>query len=300
MRSRQPGKITDRLWHLGREESCVYLLEGSASSAIISAGMNYILPELTAQFKSFGINENKIAHLIILHAHFDHVGIVPYIQRHYPAIKIYASARGWEILAEPRAIEVINKFSRLVMKRIDGAEEKIAGMDWEWHEGIKGVTVRDGDKIDLGDRQIEILETPGHSSCSISAYEPQFNVLFPSDAVGIPFKDGMLIAGNSNFTQYQQSLEKLKKLPVKILGADHYACITGDEAEEYVQRSIIAAADMRSEMEAMLKKEGSIDRAAKILVDDYYRQNPDYFLEPDIMMGVFKQMLKHLAGNMVH
>ena len=28
MRVREPGKIRDNLWLLGREESCVYLLEG--------------------------------------------------------------------------------------------------------------------------------------------------------------------------------------------------------------------------------------------------------------------------------
>lgn len=298
MRIRKAGKINDRLWLLGMEESCIYLAVGSKSSAIISAGMNFILPEVLRQFKDFQINEKKIAHMIILHAHFDHVGIVPYFQRNFPNITVYASGRGWEILANPKAINVINQFSRLVMQRIADAENKIAGMDWEWRNDVRGATLKEGEKIDLGDMQIEIYETPGHSSCSISAYIPQMSTLFPSDAVGIPYKNDMLIAANSNFTQYQQSLEKLLKLPVKILGADHYACITGEEAQKYVQDSVTAAKEMRRMMEKTLQKEGNIDQAAKVLVEEYYKQNPNYFLAPDIMLGVYRQMLKHLSENM--
>lgn len=300
MRIRKACKITDRLWLLGTEESCVYLVAGNKSSAIISAGMNFILPDVLSQIKTFEINEKNISHIIILHAHFDHVGIVPYFRRHFPDITTYASHRGWEVLANPKAINVINQFSRLVTKRVAGAEEKIVGMDWEWRDDVHGVAVKNGEKIDLGDMEIEIYETPGHSSCSISAYVPKISALFPSDAVGIPYKDDMLIAANSNFTQYQQSLEKLLKLPIKVLGADHYACLVGEEAEYYVQHSVTAARETRRLMEKTLCEEGSIDKAAQVLVDEYYRLNPEYFLAPDIMLGVYRQMLKHLSENMAH
>ena len=71
--------------------------------------------------------------------------------------------------------------------------------------------------IDLGGRHIEIHETPGHSSCSISAYVPQLKALFPSDAVAIPYRDEYVIAAGSSFEKYQQSLDKLALLDVEIL-----------------------------------------------------------------------------------
>ena len=40
MRSRNAGRIGERLWYLGREESGVYLLEGDVCSLIISGGMS--------------------------------------------------------------------------------------------------------------------------------------------------------------------------------------------------------------------------------------------------------------------
>jgi 2-aminobenzoylacetyl-CoA thioesterase len=298
MRIRKAGKITDHLWRLGTEESCVYLLEGSKSSAIISGGMNYIIPDVLQQIKEFNIDELKIAHIIILHAHFDHVGIVPFFKRRWPRVTIYASKRGWDVIANPKAIAVINQFSNLLAQKNAGGKNDMSFLDWTWRDDVKGVALAEGMKIDLGGMKIKIFETPGHSSCSISAYVPQLQALFPSDAVAIPFKDGMLVAANSNFTQYQQSLEKLVQLKVKILGADHYAHMIDDEAAKHIHDSIAAARELRNELENLLIKEGNVDLAAKTYVEDYYKKNPDYFLEQDIMLGVFRQMLKHLADNM--
>jgi 2-aminobenzoylacetyl-CoA thioesterase len=295
MRIRKAGKITDHLWRLGTEESCIYLLEGTKSSAIISGGMNYIIPDVLQQIKEFGIEEIKIAHLIILHAHFDHVGIIPFFKRRWPRLNVYASQRGWEVIANHKTIAVMNQFSNLVMMKVLGEKNDVSLLDWMWRDDVTGITVEEGKKIDLGKMEIDFFDTPGHSSCSISAYVPQLQALFPSDAAAIPYKEEMLIAANSNFTLYQQSLEKLVKLNVKILGADHYAHIINAEAANYISNSIFEARKTRNLLEDVLRKEGNVDLAAKAYIDDYYKNNPDYFLAPEIMLGVYRQMLKHLA-----
>ena len=47
MRCRNAGKVHDRLWYLGREESGIYLLEGDVDSLIVSGGMSYLAPIIT-------------------------------------------------------------------------------------------------------------------------------------------------------------------------------------------------------------------------------------------------------------
>ena len=81
MRIKKAGRIDEGLWLLGTEESCVYLLEGSRSSVLISAGLSYILPDFFRQIADWGISEKKIDHIIILHAHFDHLGVIPFLKR---------------------------------------------------------------------------------------------------------------------------------------------------------------------------------------------------------------------------
>ena len=73
--------------------------------------MSYIIPELLHQLEPFHNDEKKVTKLLIIHAHFDHVGIIPFFKRHHPDMEIYASQRCWEILKMERAIHTINEFS---------------------------------------------------------------------------------------------------------------------------------------------------------------------------------------------
>ena len=114
MRAHKTGKICDGLWYLGRKESGVYWLEGNDSSIIISGGMNDIAPDVVHQIEDFDLDEDKIKGVLILHAHFDHIGIIPFLTRRYPHITVYGSERAWEILADPKAVDTINKFNALM------------------------------------------------------------------------------------------------------------------------------------------------------------------------------------------
>jgi len=295
MRRRSAGKIHDRLWYLGREESGIYLLEGDSASLIISGGMSYLAPMVLNQLHAFGIDEGRIGKLLILHAHFDHVGLVPFFRRRYPALEIFASKRGWEILRMQKGIDTINAFSRLVAERM-GVPGCLEGRDLEWRDDVAGEAVSEGDQIDLGGMTVRILETPGHSSCSLSAYCPEIRALFPSDGAGIPYQQAIIPSGNSNFTVYQQSLEKLEPLAVEILCADHYGYVTGPEAADYISRSIDAAAEKRALIEAIYRRTRSLDETVKELVAEIYANHTGYFLPREIYEGIYRQTVRHVAG----
>jgi len=297
MRIRKAGKVAENLWYLGRKESGVYILEGRDGSVMLNGGIALILPDVLEQMKTFRIDPGKIRKIVILHSHFDHVGIVPYFKRTWPAIEVYASRRAWDILKMQKAIETANTFSRLVARHM-GAEEALAGFDVDWRDDVSGTVLSEGDRIDLGTATLTILETPGHSSCSITAYEPGMKVLFPSDAVGIPYEKTAFPSGNSDYTQYQKSLEKLKGLPVRYLCADHYGFVAGEEAETFVDETIEEARKMRSEMASLFREKKDVDASARAMTDRFYEKSPDYFISPDIMEGVFRQMVKHIARDL--
>lgn len=295
MRIRRPGKVRDHLWFLGREESGVYLIEGKDENLILSGGMSYIVPDILEQFKEFRIYERKIKKILILHSHFDHVGIIPFFKRRYPEMEVYASERGWEILNMEKAIVTINEFSRTVAKKMKG-EDIYETYDLDWRDDVKGKTVREGDQIDLGDLKISIIEIPGHSSCCIAAYLPTWKALFPTDGGGIPFDQTIITSGNSNFTKYQESLEKLRSLEVEIYGADHYGYVIGEEARNFIPETIKKAKAFRALLEEAYLQTKDIDKAAQKVVDSFYRENPSYFLSAEIYLDVHRQMIRHIAS----
>jgi len=295
MRIRKPGKVRERIWFLGREESGVYLLQGKDDSMIVSGGMSYIVPDILQQLEEFGMDQARIKKLLILHSHFDHVGIVPFFKRRHPEIEVYASERGWEILQMDKAIPTINEFSRNVAQRMKKSDI-YSTYDLEWRKDVSGKTLREGDRVDLGGLEVLILETPGHSSCCITAYVPELKALFPTDGGGIPFKETIVTSGNSNYTKYQQSLEKLKDLAVDWYCADHYGYVIGAEATEFIPKTIEMAKKNRSLMEQVYRSTGDIDVAAQKLISSFYEENPSYFLSPEIFFDVYRQMVRHIAS----
>ncbi len=294
MRIRKPGKVHERIWFFGREESGVYLVEGNDGAMIVSGGMSYIVSDILRQFKEFQIDESRIKKLLILHSHFDHVGVIPFFKRRHPEMEIYASERAWEILQMDKAILTINEFSRNVAKRME-KEEVISAYDWEWRTDISGKTIREGDRIDLGGLKVSVLEIPGHSSCCIAAYIPELKALFPTDGGGIPFGQTIITSGNSNYTKYQQSLERLKDLQVDYYCADHYGYVIEEEAREFISKSIEMAKKTRIQMEEAYRFSQDIDVAARKLIASFYEENPSYFLSPEIFLDVHRQMVRHIA-----
>jgi len=296
MRSQKPGRIYDNLWFLGVEESGVYLLRGNKDTVLVSGGLSYILPDVLTQMREFEIDPGDITKCLILHSHFDHVGIVPYFKRKYPAIEVLASEPAIQAFQNPKAIEFINGYNHLSAGKKD---DSLKGFDLEWRTDIKPLPVREGDIIDLGGASLRIFEMPGHSNCSIAAYEPDGGILFASDTVGIPFSDKLFPAMNTNIEQYLNSLDKLRHLKVNIFCADHYGFMTGEEAGTIVSVGIKEATAWKKRMyDAFGNNASNIDAAAKELTTHAYREMPGYFLDPEILEGVFKQTLRYISRNL--
>lgn len=298
MRFRRAGRIADNLWYLGREESGTYYLEGKNGAIMINGGMSCILPEVLGQMKEFGLDAAKVTRFLILHSHFDHAGIVPYFKRTYPKMEVMASAAAWNIFAMPKAITIMNSFSQMSAKQM-GVGEALKGYDIDWRDDIRGTTVGEGSRIDLEGVTLNILETPGHTNCSVTAYEPNLKALFPSDAAGIPYGDLLFPSMNTNADQFLESLEKMKPLSVGIFCADHYGYITGDETATIIDRSIQEGRKWKAYLVDYYRKHGGdIDASAKSLTGFFYREFPGYFIAPDILEGVFKQMFKFIGKTM--
>ena len=297
MRITEAGLVAEGIWYLGREESGFYLLEGSSSSMIISGGMSWIVSEVLEQMEQFGIDEQRIDKLLVLHAHFDHLGLVPFFARRLPRLKVYASRAAWRTIGNPKAIETMNRFSRSTAER-HGRADILESFDLAWRDDVTGKTVGEGDRLDCGNREVQIIEIPGHSSCSIAAYDPAAKALFPSDGGGIPFKDSIIPSGNSDYTLFQRSLEKLSRLPVDYFCADHGGYVTGEEAGNFIQDTMTAAAEFRLLMERVYRRNGSVDATARRLVSLAQAARPDYFLAREILEGIYRQMVQHIASAM--
>ena len=291
-----PGNVTERILLLGEKASCIYLLKGDGEYAILGGGMTYIVFDVIRQLQEFNIEEKKIKQMVILHSHFDHCGIVPFFKRRWPWIQITASARAKELLDKPKVIESISFLNEMLLAE-RGLEEKAETPDLEFGEINVDHIVGEGDVIPCGDLSMEVIETPGHSSCSIAVYVPQEKAMFASDAGGIPFGDKVFTAANSNFDRYQDSLEKMAGYEIDVYLAEHFGARTGDDGRDYLRQSINDAMETRGILEASYRKTKDVQKSTQEITDRFLKWMPDGFMPRDIIEIVIGQMLKYIAAQ---
>ncbi len=291
------GKVTERILLLGRRESCVYVLDGSAECALIGGGMIHIIPDVIEQLSDFNIDEEKIKRIIILHSHFDHCGIVPFFKKRWPWAKVTASRRAGELLSTPKVVETIEFLNQALLAEC-GLGEKIKDLDIE-SDGIDVEdVVAEGDALCCGDLSLEVIDVPGHSSCSMAVYVPREKALFASDAGGIPIGDKIFTAANSNFDKYQKSLKKMAGYEIDVFLAEHFGARSGDDARDYLHRSIDSAKDTRKILEESYSRTGNVEKSTEEITARFMRGVPDGFMSKDVFALVIGQMVNYIAKQM--
>ncbi|QTA88650.1 Beta-lactamase domain-containing protein [Desulfonema magnum] len=293
----KPGNVTDRIILLGRNESSVYILKGKDEYALLGGGMVHIVPEMLDQLKELKIEPEKIKRIIILHSHFDHCGVVPFFKKRWPWATITASAKAKELLSSPKVIKAIESMNQsLIEKQGRQKEAEELGLSFSGiavEEVIKG-----GDTLSCGELTLEVIDVPGHSSCSVAIYVPEEKAMFASDAGGIPFGDEVFTAGNSNFDQYQENLNKMAAYDIEIYLPEHYGARIGEDARNFLKKSIIAAKETRKILEESLQRTKDWKKSVGEMTDKVMEKAPADFLSRDIISIVMGQMLKYLSKQM--
>lgn len=217
--------IIENLWMVGdaslshTKDACCYLLNGEDSAVLIDTGAGEKPEAIVRNIETTGVALSHIKHIVLTHCHIDHVGGVEHLRK----------ATGGKVTCHELCAKVLER----------GDNERTAAL---WY-GIElspieiDFTFRAEEHIvDLGNIQLNLLHTPGHSPDSISAYCDMEGkrVLFGQDIHG-PFSPVL----GSDVKRWRTSMEKLIALNADILCEGHYGVIRGkDKVKEFISSFI--------------------------------------------------------------
>jgi glyoxylase-like metal-dependent hydrolase (beta-lactamase superfamily II) len=103
-------------------------------------------------------------------------------------------------------------------------DDSFDATSWSTPAAVPTTFVDEGDVIDLGDRELEVLHTPGHTPGSICLLDARNGVLFSGDAI---YVDDRL--GWTDGAAFAASLRRLRELSVSSVHAGHGRSFGGDE-----------------------------------------------------------------------
>jgi glyoxylase-like metal-dependent hydrolase (beta-lactamase superfamily II) len=139
----------------------------------------------------------RLRYIVQTHWHFDHTGNTQYIKERYGA-EVLCHPRERAILEDPTlatrpeyiasfggdASEIAEDFNLGDASSVLMPAETLQRF-WHFPVEIDG-TVEDGDVLRVGDLQIEVLHTPGHTPGHLSLYNPSSNSLYLMDVMYWP------------------------------------------------------------------------------------------------------------------
>ncbi len=242
-----PVEIIDRLWMLGTSEYPIYLYRTEQECTIFEGGIGSEGPLLDEQITSLGISGARVTRIFLTHAHPDHVMAVPAFRQSFPRARVLASETAAQTLSVQKAVSFFTKMDETL-----GAALVERGLVGSQYQAVRppenriavDQVVREGDSVDVGESVVfRILETPGHSDCSLSFFEPAGRVLIVSDATGfyMPQHGTWWPSYFSDYGKYLASIKRLAGLGAEVLCLSHNGAIRGaDDVAEYFRGAIDA------------------------------------------------------------
>jgi glyoxylase-like metal-dependent hydrolase (beta-lactamase superfamily II) len=216
-RTAPAGDGITHIWepHIKEFYRCnIWHVRGRAHDMLVDSGMGVV--SLRAQVRALA--ERPLT-AVASHTHFDHIGCHhEFTERavHRDEAELLAHPDRKATLADPYVTDDI--FTALPPGDYDSARYEVA-------PAAATRVLETGDVIDLGDRHIEVIHTPGHSPGGIMLFERDSGVLISGDTV----YDGPLIddAYHSDRAVYIATMKRIHDLPVRVVHGGHFPSFDG-------------------------------------------------------------------------
>ena len=153
------------------EETHSYLLCGTHRALLVDTGLGVAnIREVVDSLTSLPVT------VVTTHVHWDHMGGHKYFDR----IAVHEAEADWLATRFPLPTAVIRK--TLTCRPCDFPKDFDISQ-YQVFQGTPQEILRDGDRIDLGGREVTVIHTPGHSPGHCCFYESGRKYLYAGDLI---------------------------------------------------------------------------------------------------------------------
>lgn len=158
------------------EHNGVFLLAGSRPT-LVESGVGLAAGRIAGRLTALGVGPRDLHAIAVTHIHLDHAGGAGELARRFPAATVLVHPAGARHLADPaRLLASSRRAHGPLMDTVYGGMEPI--------DAARIRALEDGDTVDLADRRLTVLHTPGHAPHHLSLLDDA-GTLFTGDAAGV-------------------------------------------------------------------------------------------------------------------
>ena len=160
-----------------------YLLIDDGRAAFVDTGTGHALPRLLTTLQATGLKPEAVDWVIPTHVHLDHAGGVGPLMQVLPNAKALVHPRGARHMIDPSALYqgALAVYGQAEMDRSYG---QLVGVPAE-----RVVSSTDGMQVPLGQRMLELIDTPGHARHHHCIWDPVTRGWFTGDTFGLSYRE---------------------------------------------------------------------------------------------------------------
>lgn len=167
-------EVIDTKMHGFEGVTAAFLVRGE-KTALVETGPKNTVDNVLPVLQGAGVSLDAI---VVTHIHLDHAGAAGTLAGLFPEATVYVHEVGAPHLVDPTKLWW--SASRIYGEQM---EKLWGGIDPIPENRIK--VLRDGDKVDLGGRTLQAIETPGHAYHHHAYLDDGTGTVFTGDAVGV-------------------------------------------------------------------------------------------------------------------
>jgi glyoxylase-like metal-dependent hydrolase (beta-lactamase superfamily II) len=239
-----------------------FLVRGE-KTALVETGPKSSYERVAAGLEDAGVD--RLDWIVVTHIHLDHAGGAGTLAARFPEAKVAVHGVGAPHLVDPS--KLWKSASRIYG---DGMEALWGGIDPLPEDRV--VVLEDGDKVDLGGRSLQAIETPGHAYHHHAFLDDATGALFSGDALGVRLPDVGVVRPATPPPEFHlqkgvASIERIKSVKPESLWLTHFGPHTRGEAtmpvDEFCDRAIESLEKWEVWVKAGRTKSSELDEVAE-------------------------------------
>ena len=166
-----------------------HLVVDDGHAAFVDTGAAPAHPRLMQALTEVGLAPDQVDYVFLTHVHLDHAGGAGQLMRALPRARAVLHPRGAPHMVDPAKLiaGTVAVYGDTMYRELYGEIVPVAA--------DRVILADDGDRIALGSRTFELLDTPGHARHHYCAHDLDHDDIFSGDTFGISYRDFDTAAG---------------------------------------------------------------------------------------------------------
>ncbi len=224
--------ITDSGMFHTKEFGAIYLIEDDKVT-MVESGTSFDAERILSAVREFGHAPGDIDNLIVSHIHLDHAGGAGFLLQEMKKAKVFVHERGYKHLVDPTRLLASARAALGASANEFGTMRPIPAE--------RLVAVRDGDRLELGKRELVFYDSPGHAPHELTIFDTYNKGIYTGDAAGLYLsRDEVLMpiapAPAFSLEDNIRSLDRMLTLQPRALFFSHYGPHTNPKAVVTIQK----------------------------------------------------------------